>query len=123
MIKMDLSSKIYEIIRELDLKEVQRWTALSILVGIVGGIVAIIFYSGLYYATYYLLGGIGGYFPITPRGDVDLLPVVTGEPNRLLLVLLPMLGGLVAGYLVYRFAPEAEGHGTDSVIDSYHQKQ
>ena len=120
---MDVSNKIHEIVRELDLKEVQRWTALSILVGIVGGIVAILFYSGLYYATYYILGGIGGYFPVTPRGDVDLLSVVTGQPNRLLLVLLPMLGGLLAGYLVYRFAPEAEGEGTNSVLDSYHHKQ
>ena len=120
---MDLSSKIHEIIRELNLKQVQRWTALSILVGIVGGIVAIIFYSGLYYATYYILGGIGGYYPVIPRGDEKLLPDVTGEPNILLLVLLPMLGGLVAGYLVYRFAPEAKGEGTNSVIDSYHLKQ
>jgi len=120
---MDLSSNIHEIIRELNLKEVQRWTALSILVGIVGGIVAIIFYSGLYYATYYILGGIGGYYPIIPRGDEKLLPDVTGEPNILLLVLLPMLGGLLAGYLVYHFAPEAKGEGTNSVIDSYHLRQ
>ena len=33
------------------------------------------------------------------------------------------MGGLLSGFLVFTFAPEAEGHGTDSVIDAYHRKQ
>ena len=33
------------------------------------------------------------------------------------------LGGLVSGWLVYTLAPEAEGHGTDAVIDAYHIRQ
>lgn len=32
------------------------------------------------------------------------------------------LGGLITGILVKRFAPEAEGHGTDAVIRSFHQQ-
>ena len=36
--------------------------------------------------------------------DAFLIPVST------------VLGGLVSGFLVYRFAPEAEGHGTDAAI-------
>ena len=39
-----------------------------------------------------------------------------------LLLLIPPLGGLLSGWLVFRFAPEAEGHGTDSVIAAYHQR-
>jgi CIC family chloride channel protein len=39
-----------------------------------------------------------------------------------MLFLLPGLGGLVSGWLVYTFAPEAEGHGTDAAIDAYHRK-
>jgi CIC family chloride channel protein len=34
-----------------------------------------------------------------------------------------LVGGLISGFVVFKFAPEAEGHGTDSVIDAYHRKQ
>ncbi|MBW2218371.1 MAG: chloride channel protein, partial [Deltaproteobacteria bacterium] len=39
-----------------------------------------------------------------------------------LLLILPAFGGIVSGFLVYTFAPEAEGHGTDAAIDAYHRK-
>ena len=32
------------------------------------------------------------------------------------------VGGLVSGWLVYTFAPEAEGHGTDAAINAYHHE-
>jgi len=32
------------------------------------------------------------------------------------------LGGLIAGLLIFIFAPEAEGHGTDAAIDAFHNK-
>jgi len=120
---LNFISRINEIIQELDLKHVQRWGILSTIVGVVSGLVAILFYSGLFYSTYYILGGIGGYYPVTPAGDVDLLTAPPANPSRILLIILPALGGLLAGYIVYRFAPEAEGHGTDSVIESYHNKR
>ena len=43
-------------------------------------------------------------------------------PERpwMLLVILP-LAGLLVGWIVNTFAPEAEGHGTDSVINAYHR--
>jgi len=37
-----------------------------------------------------------------------------------LVLLVPAAGGLVTGLLIQAFAPEAEGHGTDSVIRSFH---
>ncbi|MCL4347060.1 MAG: chloride channel protein [Candidatus Thermoplasmatota archaeon] len=37
-----------------------------------------------------------------------LIPVSTG------------LGGLISGLIVYGFAPEAEGHGTDAAIEAFH---
>jgi CIC family chloride channel protein len=120
---MSIIEKIGSIIREMDIKQIQRWTILSTLVGVVGGVAAILFYSGLFYTTHYLLGGVGGYFPATPAGDVDLLTPGINNPNRFLLILIPALGGLIAGILVYGFAPETEGHGTDSVINSYHNNR
>ncbi|MBU4374521.1 MAG: chloride channel protein, partial [Euryarchaeota archaeon] len=32
-------------------------------------------------------------------------------------------GGLLAGIIIYTYAPEAEGHGTDAVIDAYNNKR
>jgi CIC family chloride channel protein len=40
-----------------------------------------------------------------------------------MLLVVPVVGGLASGWLVFSFAPEAEGHGTDAVIDAYHRKQ
>ena len=31
------------------------------------------------------------------------------------------MGGLISGLLVYTFAPEAEGHGTDTVVKAFHR--
>jgi CIC family chloride channel protein len=120
---MEFNRIINDIIRELDLKQVQRWTLLSTLVGVAGGLAAILFYIGLYYTTYYVLGGIGGYYPVPPAGDKELLLIPLSQPNRILLILLPVIGGLLTGFIVYRFAPETEGHGTDSVINSYHNNR
>lgn len=38
-----------------------------------------------------------------------------------MLALVPMIGGLICGAIVYRYAPETEGHGTDAVILSFHR--
>jgi CIC family chloride channel protein len=42
--------------------------------------------------------------------------------HRWFLFLVPVIGGLVSGFLVFKFAPEAEGHGTDAAIDAFHNK-
>ncbi|MHB9062130.1 MAG: chloride channel protein, partial [Desulfobacteria bacterium] len=34
--------------------------------------------------------------------------------------IIPALGGLVSGVIVYLIAPEAEGHGTDAMIEAFH---
>jgi CIC family chloride channel protein len=36
------------------------------------------------------------------------------------LVIVPAVGGLLSGYIVFKLAPEAEGHGTDAAIAAYH---
>ena len=38
------------------------------------------------------------------------------------LVVAPAIGGLLSALLVYRFAPEAAGHGTDAAIRAYHRE-
>ncbi|MGB8991091.1 MAG: chloride channel protein [Desulfobaccales bacterium] len=38
-----------------------------------------------------------------------------------LFLLIPALGGLVSGVIVFFVAPEAEGHGTDAMIEAFHR--
>jgi len=33
-----------------------------------------------------------------------------------------MIGGLISGFIVYQFAPEAEGHGTDTAVKAFHKQ-
>ena len=39
-----------------------------------------------------------------------------------LFLVIPTLGGLVSGLMVYYIAPEAEGHGTDAMIEAFHRR-
>ncbi len=66
-----------------------------------------------------------GYHPGGPANEppLDMLLPPSDTPFRWwLLLIVPAVGGLVSGWLVYTFAPEAEGHGTDSAIAAYHFK-
>lgn len=114
--------KINEILKDLELKQVQRWTLFSIVIGIVSGFGAILFYLGLSLFSNYILGGIGGYYPPSPGGELSLFSH-SATNVRWLLFLLPAAGGLIAGIIIYTYAPEAEGHGTDAVIDAYNNKR
>ena len=102
-----------------------RLLGLAILVGIVAGLGAIVFYLATRIVEHYALGGIVGYHAARPAGEAELtwLPVWATTFRPWLLLIVPTVGGLLSGFLVFTFAPEAEGHGTDSVIDAYHRKQ
>ena len=84
----------------------EKWVLLGTLMGIAGGLSAIAFTN--------LLRIFESLFHGIYHGVLD--------GNRLLFPLIPALGGLISGLLVYTFAPEAEGHGTDSVIDAIHRR-
>lgn len=42
---------------------------------------------------------------------------------RWMILWIPCLGGILSGLIVFHFAPEAEGHGTDAMIESFHRKK
>jgi CIC family chloride channel protein len=99
-----------------------KWTSYYILIGLIAGLGAIVFQYLCQVGLYLFLELLAGYRPASPAGESHLFPPTDKAFSPFLLFLLPALGGVFSGWLVYTFAPEAEGHGTDAAIDSYHNK-
>ncbi|WP_233189449.1 chloride channel protein [Geothermobacter hydrogeniphilus] len=111
-------------LREMDVRSMGRPLLLSSLVGIVAGLGALFFYAGVHWANELFLSGWAGYHPPPISTDLSAAsPIISlAMEYRWFLFLIPALGGLVSGYLVFKYAPEAEGHGTDGAIDAFHNK-
>jgi CIC family chloride channel protein len=65
---------------------------------------------------------LGGFMHLRmpPTGEGHPQAVVYPYPWWLV-VLIPAVGGLISGVLVFTLAPEAEGHGTDAMIRAFHR--
>jgi chloride channel protein, CIC family len=103
-----------------------RLLGFAALVGVVAGLGGIAFYVATRVVEHYALGIWAGYYPHPHPGGEPSLPwlVAVEHPfHPWLLLLIPTLGGIISGVLVFTLAPEAEGHGTDAVISAYHNKQ
>jgi chloride channel protein, CIC family len=97
----------------------RKWVVLGVLIGIVAGLGAIFFYVAIQWATDLFLGRVAGFIPPLPSGEgVD---AVTAIRHRWLLPVVTTAGGLISGLIVFTFAPEAEGHGTDAAIAAFHR--
>jgi CIC family chloride channel protein len=77
----------------------RRLLADTVLLGTVGALSAQAFMFLLRWSDRFFLGWLASH---------TCIPVAT------------TLGGLLAGVIVYSLAPEAEGHGTDAVVNAYH---
>jgi CIC family chloride channel protein len=102
-----------------------RLLGLSLGVGVIAGLGAVVFYLATRLVFHYALEMTVGYHPGGPANEPPLprlLPETTEPFHWWMLLIIPAVGGLVSGFIVYTFAPEAEGHGTDSAIAAYHYK-
>lgn len=115
--------RLKKALQDPDVVHAFKWFGLAILVGVVAGVAAVAFQAlsqGLFELC---MEQLAGYHPRQPGGEADPASIPHGSPLvPWLIVLLPTLGGLLSGFLVFRFSPEAEGGGTDSALESYHQK-
>ncbi len=102
-------------------KPTYRLILLSLLVGGVGAFAALAFGWLVDLSQHFLLEGIGHYGP-PEVGVLNPEPRIPEGFSRLWLPVVTTLGGLLSGFLVYRWAPEAEGHGTDGAIAAYHRR-
>lgn len=99
-----------------------RWGIYSVVLGSLAGLMACAVFALLEWTSFLCLEYLAGYSTAKPAGE-HLVNLVAGTPFRPgVLFLLPAVGGLIAGLIVYTWAPEAEGHGTDAFIDAFHNK-
>jgi CIC family chloride channel protein len=115
--------KLTSLRREFDIRLAMRWLILGSIVGIVSGLGAILFQTLLGLVKEFAMVHLMGLQPSGPGGEYHNPIFSLGNYKPYLVIIIPALGGLIAGFIVYRFAPEAEGHGTDEAIKSYHRKQ
>ncbi len=98
-----------------------KWVPIAILIGIIAGIGAIVFtYAINEFTTLFLVNG-AGYTPPSPSGEGSVAFVFS--PTAFLIPIITTMGGLLSGIIVFKLAPEAEGHGTDAAIDAFHNKK
>jgi H+/Cl- antiporter ClcA len=97
----------------------KKWTVLGVVIGAVAGLGAIVFYEALVACTHLFLGVLAGYRVPTPVGEGAHVASTSGA-RPWSLPLIAGLGALLGAILVFRFAPEAEGHGTDAAISAVH---
>ncbi len=94
----------------------------TILLGVIGALGAQVFTWLLRFSQELFLHRIAGYHPPSLPAEGGRLLPATG-PNAWWLVLVAIgLGGLLSGWLIYTFAPEAEGHGTDTAVRAFHRQ-
>ena len=91
---------------------VGKWIGMSTLIGFAGGLAAVGFDLLLAYLKANALGRATG-------TDGEGLGTIDAR-SLWVLAILPA-GGLVVGWLTQRFAPEAEGHGTEQLIRTFHE--
>lgn len=97
-----------------------RLLFLAAAIGVVGAFAAQLFVWLLTLGERLLLVGIAGYTPPEP-GVLNPVPT-TGPWGLWLIPVVTTLGGLLSGFVVYTWAPEAEGHGTDAAVEAFHFK-
>jgi chloride channel protein, CIC family len=117
-----IRSRLADAIYASDLKSHGKWFILSAAIGIVAGLGAIVFQTLTQVVAHYASSGIAGFHAAEPHGEHALFTHVDGPFSPWWLVGVCAAGGLASGVIVYSLAPEAEGHGTDAAIDSFHNK-
>lgn len=117
---MNLSGISSSVNRILQRNYLAKWAVIGILIGTIAGVGALLFYELIQLVTNVMLGGITGFYPPNPEGEAASIASV--HPVFWLVPVVTAVGGLAAGIIVYWFAPEAEGHGTDEAIAAFHRK-
>lgn len=101
-----------------------RWLLLGVVVGLLSGVGAILFFGAIELLRHFLLGYLGGMHLPAPAGEQ--LFHGAGEVHRAwLLPVFLTATGLLTGWLIARYIPHTRNggtDGTDSMIKCFHQQ-
>jgi len=98
----------------------RKWVILGAAIGVISGLGAALFFAALEASTRLFLGVFAGFDPATAAGEGG--HGITDPARPWALPLVVAAGGLISGLIVFRLAPEAEGHGTDAAIAAFHHR-
>lgn len=98
-----------------------RLLAETAFLGVVGAFAAQLFMWALRICQHIFLIWFAGYRPPGLPEEGGILRQRVGPHGLWLVPVATTLGGLISGLLVYNIAPEAEGHGTDTVVKAFHR--
>lgn len=122
-------TNLHGLSRAVNVLSTGRWVLFCVLVGIAAGLMAVLFNYLLDLVHTFALEQTAG-VPIPMEGQseyssdqLQLFSSIFTPFSRPLIIILPAIGGLLSGILVYKFAPEAEGQGTGAVIKSFHERK
>ncbi|SFM75410.1 chloride channel protein [Thermodesulforhabdus norvegica] len=116
-------SVIVAIARKLESRRSVKWIVYGSIIGVVSALGAAFFFVCLEWGKFFCFEYLAGFKLTHPAGEHLVRREVSTEFRRWLMVLLPAIGGLISGFIVYTWAPEAEGHGTDAMIDAFHNRK
>ncbi len=95
----------------------------AVVLGVAGAVAAQLFSLLLRGTSALFLTSIAHYVPPGLTGEGGAPSEVIGRFGLWLIPVVTTLGGLIVGLIVTRFAPEAEGHGTDTAVRAFHRAQ
>jgi CIC family chloride channel protein len=102
------------------MKGQQRLILDTILLGVVGALSARLFMILLHGSEALFMTWLAGYQPPGLPQEGGVLRQVIGPHGLWLVPVVTTLGGFLSGLIVYVFAPETEGHGTDTAVKAFH---
>lgn len=93
---------------------------IGVTVGVISGFGAYLFFKGLEYSTAFVMESL--FCADLPLEGQTAAEIAGWTPPPVVWLILPIIcgGALLSGLIVYFFAPETEGHGTDAAILAYH---
>ncbi|WP_372898807.1 chloride channel protein [Stieleria sp.] len=115
--------RLQKLLKRFELHSLGKWILLASLIGFVAGLGAIAFDVLGQFVVRYSLTEFAGYQPLDAAGEHNRFEHRSDFFSPWMIVVVMAVGGLLSGTLVYAFAPEAEGAGTDAAIDAFHNKR
>ncbi|WP_202319797.1 chloride channel protein [Archaeoglobus neptunius] len=95
---------------------------LSIIIGVITGFASFALYYLTQFFTKLFLYGMGNLTLPRPGGEVEIVKF-DYYFGTVPLFLLPAIGGLIVGFVAYKFAPETAGGGTGKIIEAFHNSR